>query len=948
MLRRHRPQTPASSTRRHLAGRRTPGVVALALALLTACGGGAAVDGNNQTGQPNNSGSNSPPDPTSPPPETTARWSDPTAWANNTVPQAGQNVLIPTGTSMLLDVDTAALGSLALEGALVVGDNQDVAITAADVEIRDGGLLQIGSSAEPHTHRATITLTGARGVHVPRSEDNGLDNDGTARGLRVRDGGALILVGDAPNRTKTKLNAHANAGATTFTLADNVHWRAGDQVAISVTDFYGVGETEVLTLAADTSGAPTMTTTTPLQTFRWGRLQFPVDATVNGSAMSLTQGPFTPANGQTPTQLDERAEVVNLSRNIVIQGADDGDWSNHGFGVHVMVMGRQSIAQVDGVEIRRCGQRRAVGRYPFHWHMLSYGGNGHFRGDAAPGAHYLRNASVHASENRAVTVHGTCGVQVHDTYAVDVLGHAFFFEDGPERRNEVSDCVAMKVRAPAQPIKQHDAAASGFWLVNPDNTIVRNSASDCEGSGLWNSFALSCFGLSRNVAINPNSLGIEAFDDNTGHSCRQQGIKTADIVSNEAGVTEVAYYEHDLGDATMRRNIIWKNNFGGYSNRVRKPTYVAWTAADNSGSDFRGAVVRESLLHSALVIGASLNNSTAPPNPHRNAFASYHFNIDIVDITAVNYPYTGHTITPNGVMVYGGGVLNTGDLYLNPIELQLHRSSGWRLLNSFAGFRTPPPWFDAYPLSMSNGDRHWAMSGAMLDAHGYWGPAGNYLVADEPFYRFGLSSYQMAAPGQGNGLSTPHRFFGLGSITPGEDGHTWSMSCPEEVRMERLDSSNNKVGEHIIGDAGTASFFRFKHFGIQNRGRYRLILPTMSPPDDHFNFRIDNAWRADDWFIICLPWNGSTPVAGRLNSGNLGGGDLSTFVQQGLVRLLNASGTSLADVIADPTGETMWQDSPNDRVWLKYVGGLTLNVSNYDGSNNESLFRTQHMKLYRP
>ena len=75
---------------------------------------------------------------------------------------------------------------------------------------------------------------------------------------------------------------------------------------------------------------------------------------------------------------------------------------------------------------------------------------------------------------------------------------------------------------------------------------------------------------------------------------------------------------------------------------------------------------------------------------------------------------------------------------------------------------------------------------------------------------------------------------------------------------------------------------------------------------------------------------------------------MSTFVQQGLVRLLYASGTSLADVIADPTGETMWQDSPNDRVWLKYVGGLTLNVSNYDGSNNESLFRTQHMKLYRP
>src|SRR5690606_32457687 len=143
------------------------------------------------------------------------------------------------------------------------------------------------------------------------------------------------------------------------------------RIAVSITDFHGVGQTEVLTLARDTA-RNSMVTTTGLATFRWGRLQYPVDTVVNGSGMSLTPGPFTPSDSETPTVLDERAEVVNLTRRIVIQGADDAAWANNGFGVHVMVMGANSRAQVDGVEFVRCGQRRAMGRYPFHWHMLSY------------------------------------------------------------------------------------------------------------------------------------------------------------------------------------------------------------------------------------------------------------------------------------------------------------------------------------------------------------------------------------------------------------------------------------------------------------------------------------------------------------------------------------------------------------------------------------------------
>ena len=933
-------------------------------------GGGPTTGGNTNTGGSPNTGSNpntggSPTTGGNPntggnpttggePPANTLLWSDPSTWSSNSVPAAGDNVLIAAGLRVALDVETPSLGTLAIEGELVATDTSDVAITAADIEVRGGGLLEIGTASSPFTHRATITLTGARGLHVQRAADNGLDNDGVARGIRVRNGGALILTGVPPAIAKTKLNAHAFAGATTFTLAEAVDWRAGDQVAIAMTDFHGIGETEVLTLSVDTDGAATMSTTTALQNFRWGRLQYPIDAPVNGSGMSLTPGTFTPASNTTPTVLDERAEVVNLTRNIVIQGADDADWRGAGFGVHVMVMGTTSVAKIDGVEIRRCGQRQAMGRYPFHWHMLSYGSDGSFRGDASSDQHHLLNSSIHDSQNRAVTIHGTCGVAVEDTSAVDVQGHAFFFEDGPERRNRVTGCVAMKVRDPDQHrLKEHDSRAAGFWMVNPDNTIVGNSASDCDGPGLWNSFATECFGMSANVTMNPNDIGITRFDDNVGHSCGEVGMQTADIVVDEAGNTTDSYYLHDSGDAVLRGNIVWKNRVGGYRNRVRQPNYIGWTCADNSGVDIFGAVRRDSLIDSPLMIGFSLNNATPFDQPQRRAFKSYHFEVDIIDVTAVNYTFAdgvmlaGSFFNSANTFVVGGGVLDTSDLYLDPITMQMLRCSGWRLINSNAGYRSASPYFDSFPVQQSNGDRNWALSGAMWDPHGYWGPAGNYLVPDLPFYNHGLSSLQMATPGNGNGLSTSHVFFGLGGITPGEDGPHYGGSDPMAMRLQRLDTNGAVVGDHFIGDADQTSVFRFKHFGIARGGRYRLEFPDDAPPNDFFNVTIDNAWRAEDWFVLALPWSGSVPVTGRLDSGS-GQQSLAARIAEGTARALNSAGTSLADVIADPTGGTMWQDVANDLVWVKHVGGLALNVYNYNGTSDASLMRRYQLRLSRP
>jgi hypothetical protein len=107
---------------------------------------------------------------------------------------------------------------------------------------------------------------------------------------------------------------------------------------------------------------------------------------------------------------------------------------------------------------------------------------------------------------------------------------------------------------------------------------------------------------------------------------------------------------------------------------------------------------------------------------------------------------------------------------------------------------------------------------------------------------------------------------------------------------------------------------------------------------------IANAYRPTDEFLIGLPWKGTIPAAGRVDSGE-DGNSVAVKLAQGTTRLFSFTGTSIADVINDATGVTAWQDSANNRVWIHHLGGLALNVWGYDGKNDASLARSQIIRL---
>lgn len=867
-------------------------------------------------------------------------WSSASTWAGG-VPGSGDNVTIEAGRTVYLDTDTASLGTLTIEGTLIVQDSGDTSLTAQYINVEDTGTLRAGTEYIPHANNFTLTLTGT----TPNGSEYTIDPDDGSKltsvqrkALVVRPGATVDLHGTVPAVTSTRINAHVSAGASSLTLSEPVTWKAGDKIVLSKTDFYSVGDTEMLTVASDVTASTTVPLVETVATARWGVLQYATD-----SGMSLTPGTLTKNDPNTPEVLDERAMVMHMTRNIVIQGADDASWSTDKFGGHTMVMGLNSTWRVDGVEFRRMGQQHFKGRYPIHFHMLSFSpyvappaepnpSSGQFLGDVDPSQVYTKRCAVHNSSQRALVIHGTCGTLVEDLNAYDILAHAIFEEDGSEQRNTITRCRVMKVRSPdvSKRIKVNDVDSSGYWLTNPDNSVTHNYASDCQGRGFWNSFAEQAFGLSRNVSVNPRLIVIDEFDDNEGHSNLLQGFMTTRVVFNEAGNTTELRYLEDYTPGQphqffMRRNRSWKNTKFGYENRVMAGRYENWTMADNDGeSDFFGSSLGLAKNRGPLLVHTSLNNANVAAYTAKSAVASYHFEMDFENLVCIGYGLQAPYQWPNGQMVQGGGVMNTGDLYTYGSFYQMGRSFGWKMINSHPGRLPVSPHFDGFPLQVSAGPppkyRYWTL-GFMHDPYGYWDAAnpGRWLVWNRPLYTYGLSTTTAVDT---DWVSTSDRVYGVNrvqfqSATSNTIG--WGSSRGDaNVIWHRLDNSNAIIDSHEVGLPSQSQFFsNMGSFMANQNGRFKLEfsgydLTTVST----ISLNVEWAHLTDDTFLIGVPWDGgNTPSRISIDS---------TGPSVGAVgRPIYLTGSSIADVLADSSGQTSWQDAANDTIWILWKGLTT-------------------------
>ena len=87
-------------------------------------------------------------------------WSNPATWPNRKVPSAGDEVTIESGKDVVLDVSSPRLHGLTVKGKSQTSPriNPHVELTTGMGDVVRGSWA-IGTEAQPHTHKATITLT---------------------------------------------------------------------------------------------------------------------------------------------------------------------------------------------------------------------------------------------------------------------------------------------------------------------------------------------------------------------------------------------------------------------------------------------------------------------------------------------------------------------------------------------------------------------------------------------------------------------------------------------------------------------------------------------------------------------------------------------------------------------------------------------------------------------
>jgi cell surface hyaluronidase len=167
--------------------------------------------------------------------------------------------------------------------------------------------------------------------------------------------------------------------------------------------------------------------------------------------------------------LDERSEVVHMSRNIQVLSSSEA--VNTGRGGQIMATSG-SVLKLQYVEIDQGGHEEMLGRYPVHFHIL---------GDT-PGQ-MIRGCSITRSVNRCITVHTTNNVLIENNVCFDIKGHAFFLENGIETGNRFLGNIGMYVKQ--SDLLPTDSQPTIFWITNSNNTFVKNVASGCYHTCFW-------------------------------------------------------------------------------------------------------------------------------------------------------------------------------------------------------------------------------------------------------------------------------------------------------------------------------------------------------------------------------------------------------------------------------------------------------------------------------
>ena len=445
-------------------------------------------------------------------------WSSRFTWGGQDPPQEGDFVVVPRGQTLVLDTVTPVLAYLLVQGGELVFDSEaadnQVELHTQGMLITGGGRLEVGTEEAPFLPKTQIVLYGdVLSTEIPVYG---------AKTLALREG-SIDIHGKPLWVTWTRLQVTAVAGSTQLTLQDRVNWEVGGKIVVSSTSF-SQRENEELNITSIDGSGTVLTVDPPLRYEHIAATQ-----TIEGRTVVTA------------------AEVGYLTRNVVVRGNVNSEWVSEvsaceqefrpgQFDVQTCFLGRfgnetlsdqfgsqimihaaeQNKGLVTGrfsyIEVTHAGQAFRLGRYPIHFHL-----NGNVTGS------YVRGCSIHHTFNRAVTLHAVDYLLVEKNVAYNILGHAYFLEDGIEENNIIQDNLGIFVRASSS-LLNVDITPATFWIVNPNNIVRRNAAAGGSHFGFWYRLPQNPTGPSFTSSVCPRHIPLGEFSGNSAHSFGWYGL----------------------------------------------------------------------------------------------------------------------------------------------------------------------------------------------------------------------------------------------------------------------------------------------------------------------------------------------------------------------------------------------------------------------------------------
>jgi hypothetical protein len=351
-------------------------------------------------------------------------------------------------------------------------------------------------------------------------------------GLWVEHGGVVDAVG-APKTAWTRATHALAIGAQVLTVEDASGWRVGDRVVITPTARPG-----------------------SLSSW-WDRYSV---TTITGiSSNTITTTPLNNAHPAITDQTGEihRAEVLNLTRNVVIRG-------NPGQRAHVAYMHAHNPVHWSDVELAYLGPRKngngILGRYPLHLHLMGEGARGSL----------VKSVVIHDAGHRGFVTHTSHGVTHEDCVVHDTFDACYWWDQAPDTRTVGAatddlwwkNCVASRVQFdPSFRAYRHSAFLLGRGQ--------RNRMHGCVAVGVVaNTDDVNNPAYADSAGITwPEEMegeeGIWDFSGNLAHNCQGSGVFTW----QNTGL-------HHLVGPTVVYHCSTGLNHGAYVNRY---VYEGWT-----------------------------------------------------------------------------------------------------------------------------------------------------------------------------------------------------------------------------------------------------------------------------------------------------------------------------------------------------------------------------------